>query len=122
MLGMFDTIEVSVGDETLSVALADSPSERSQGLREVEDLGDLDGMLFAFPEPRAASFGMLNTVLPLDIWWFDESGVLIGSTEMTPCPQAPCVSYASPGPVKWALETPLGAQAFENGSLLSIPD
>jgi len=103
----------------LSVAIADEPEEKGRGLREVEDLGRLDGMLFVYDTEAQATFGMLNTPMPLDIWWFDSEGVLIGTSEMEPCPFEPCVSFGSPGPVRWVLETPRGDFEFEMGSMLS---
>jgi uncharacterized membrane protein (UPF0127 family) len=62
---------------------------------------------------------MLDTVIPLDVWWFDGDGVLVGTAEMEPCPSEPCTRYASPQPVMWVLETELGVYEFEVGSQLS---
>ncbi len=101
------------------MAIADEPAERGSGLMEVEDLGALDGMLFVYDAEAQATFVMLNTLIPLDVWWFDGDGLLIGTAEMDPCPFEPCVRYGSPGPVRWVLETPLGDFDFEMGSLLS---
>ena len=119
----FETTEVSVGNHRLMVALADNPERRRQGLRDVEALPEgLDGMLFAFGEARPATFGMLDTLVPLDIWWFDADGRLLGSAEMQPCPEEPCTSFASPGPVAWALETPAGRFDFDPEARLSTVD
>jgi len=118
--GVFDETEVSVGGETLAVAVADTPEKRARGLMEVEELPNwLDGMLFVFERSKSASFHMLNTPMPLDIWWFDANGTLIGADSMEPCPANPCVKYRSPGLVKWALETPLDVYEFEMGEVLS---
>ncbi len=123
VLGVFDIGSVSVDDTTLRVAIAASDEERAQGLRGVDTLPDgVDGMLFVFGEERPASFGMEDTIIPLDIWWFDGDGVLLGSTDLEPCPGPPCPVYASPGGVAWALETPAGSQQFEPGALLVPPD
>jgi uncharacterized protein len=104
------------------VWVADTPDSREQGLMWVEALPDpVQGMLFVFESPRRASFWMLNTPLPLDIWWFAEDGRQVGMTTMEPCPQQPCSSYLSPGPVLWALETPAGAFDFEPGANLRFP-
>lgn len=78
----------------------------------------IDGMLFVFDDERPRSFWMLNTLIPLDIWWFDAGGVLLGSTFMEPCTTDPCPSYPSPGPTKWALETAAGEFEFPSGSIL----
>lgn len=112
---------VSIDGTELSVWVADDSRERRQGLMGVEDLpGGVDGMLFAFPEPSPAAFHMRNTLIELDIWWFDASGTLIGSQRMEPCLTEPCPTYQAPGSITWALETPAGRRSFEPGDLLSI--
>lgn len=110
---------IAVGDREITVWVAANDEDRGRGLMEVEQLPPpIDGMLFVFEEPRPASFWMLNTLIPLDIWWFDGEGTLVGSTTMQPCQAQPCPSYPSPGPVGWALETPAGDFDFANGSPL----
>lgn len=86
----------------------------------VERLPDgLDGMLFVYEDAVTASHHMENTLIPLDIWWFGVDGVLLGSTEMTPCTDPNCRSHPSPGPIMWALETPQGEYSFAPGARLS---
>lgn len=117
----FETTEIEVGGESLTVAVALTSSQRRQGLRGVEDLPDgLDGMLFVFEETRTATFGMQETLIPLDIWWFDSEGTLIGSTDMVPCSAPSCPTHPSPGEVAWALETPLGQREFAPGDVLTV--
>ena len=88
---------------------------------EVDTLPDgIDGMLFVFEDPGSRSFWMLNTLMPLDIWWFSPEATLLGSTFMEPCESQPCPDYPSPGRVLWALETPAGLFDFEIGSLLDF--
>jgi uncharacterized membrane protein (UPF0127 family) len=111
---------VRVGDAGLTVWVADDPDERRQGLRGVEQLPPgVDGMLFVFPEPATPSFVMLGALIDLELWLFDDQGVLIGSKEMAPCAAEPCPRYPAPGEVRWALETTLGAWEFELGDLLT---
>ena len=120
-LAGFETAEIEVGEETLTVALAASGEQRSQGLRGVEERPQgLDGMLFVFERARRATFGMRDTLIPLDIWWFDSNGELLGSTEMEPCPSDPCPNYGSPGEVAWALETPAGVVDLAPGDMLTV--
>lgn len=109
-----------MGDNTLEVWVADDPDERRQGLRAVAELPEgIDGMLFVFPEPATPNFVMSETLIPLEVWFFDEQGLLVGSHEMTPCDAEPCPLYPAPGPVAWALETPLGERDFQSGDVLS---
>lgn len=111
-----------MGDTTLTVAIAETLEQRSQGLRDVESLPvGLDGMLFVFGEPRPATFGMEDTLIPLDIWWFDGDGLLVGSTTMETCTDGACPPYPSPGGVSWALETPAGEWRFAPGAELAPP-
>ena len=117
----FDRALITVGDEELVVLVADTPNQRRRGLMEVEVLPDgIAGMLFEFPVAASVRFHMKNTLIPLDIWWFDEQGTLMGSTAMEPCINDPCPSYRSPGAVKWALETPQGRYQLEEGARLSV--
>ena len=116
----FPTTDVMVGDIELRVWVADDPTERSQGLRRVEELpAEIDGMLFVWETPTPTVFGMKDTLIPLALWFFDDEGALLGTHAMTPCAGEPCPAYPTPGPVRWAIETPLEAQLFEEGARLT---
>lgn len=115
-----EAVTVVVDGERLEVWLADEPAERRVGLIGIEELPrGVDGMLFTWSEPTSASFHMESTPMALDIWWFDAVGRLVGSSAMEPCFESECVTYRSPGQVKWALETPLGDYEFTKGSSIS---
>ena len=109
--------EVAVGDMELLLAIADSPGLRATGLMGVEDLGDLDGMLFFWRHEASSGFWMKDTLIPLDIVWFDESGAFVGRASMVPCSESPCLRYvpgegidyryaieANPGDLDWVTE------------------
>ena len=113
-------ISISVAGVEMQVWVADDPGERSQGLRGVGALpADIDGMLFVWDEPTETAFVMEDTLIPLDVWFFDQEGELVGSHAMTPCTTDACSRYPTPGMVSWALETPQGGQEFEIGDRLS---
>lgn len=119
----FAEAEIALGEEVLTVWIATEPAERQQGLMEVDRLPPrLDGMLFVYQTSTSVTFTMFNTPMPLDIWWLDGEGVLIGSAEMEPCFSKPCTSYRSPGPIQWVLETPQGQYDFQSGVVLSTID
>jgi uncharacterized membrane protein (UPF0127 family) len=116
----FPVEAISVGEVEVTVWVAANDPDRARGLMDVEALPEpIEGMLFVFDSPTATEFWMLNTLIPLDIWWFDASGSLIGSTTMEPCETSPCPTYPSPGQVMWALETPAGVNQFPEGAVLT---
>jgi len=105
----YDVRDVQVGDRTMLLAIADSPSLRSQGLMGVTDLGDLGGMLF-FWRHDGDSFWMKDTLIPLDIVWFNEDGTYKDRASMVPCTEDPCPTYAPDDlDFRFAIEAPTGA-------------
>lgn len=123
-LAGFELAQVMLGDTTLLVALAASNSQRAQGLMFVEDLGDLDGMLFVFSIDVTSAFWMKNTLLPLDIAFFDAGGILVDRLEMVPCEADPCPRYQAAGPYRFALEAPSGTvlSSLEPTDRLQVED
>lgn len=57
--------------------IADSERERSQWLMHRETLCQKCGMIFIFPDKKPLSFWMKNTLIPLDIYFYDTDGQLI---------------------------------------------
>ena len=84
-LAMFAATTVAISGEAWTVAVADTPALRAQGLMGVTDLGELDGMLFVFESNVSNGFWMKDTPIPLDIAFFDVDGVLVDLLTMTPC-------------------------------------
>ncbi len=119
----FEVRPIDVAGEELLVAVADSSGARARGLMNVERFGDIDGMLFVFDEPTTGAFWMRDTLVPLDIGFFDEQGRLVQVLEMVPCPpetpDAECDRYRPGAPYLYALERPAGALAdLPDGAVL----
>ena len=93
---------------TLWVEIADDPPEHAEGLMGRTELGEDRGMLFIFPEERALNFWMKNTLIPLDIFFFDADGKFVSMRTMDPCKMDPCQGYPSEGSAKYALEVEAG--------------
>lgn len=111
---------MSVGDQAISVVVADDSEERQIGLTGQDDVPEgADGMLFVYDEAQPVAYWMLGVPIALDIWFFDEEGLLAGTATMAPCDAEPCPTYPSPEPVRWVLETVAGEFAFEPGAALS---
>jgi len=93
---------------TVNVEVADSPDERSQGLMGRDSLEENAGMLFLFQQAEPLTFWMKDTLMPLDIIFFDPQGKVIGTDSMVPCESDPCLRYTSTGPANIALEVSAG--------------
>jgi uncharacterized membrane protein (UPF0127 family) len=119
----FPIWEIGLAGRPWTVAVADTPERWRAGLMDVEELGDLDGMLFVFPQSISASFWMKDTLMPLDIAFFGEGGDLLAVLEMEPCGADPCPSYGPGAPYRWALEAPAGDLAdLPSDARLRLPE
>ena len=100
--------QVQVGEQEMTLAIADNPSLRRQGLQGVTGLEDLDGMLF-FWRHDGDPFWMKDTVIPLDIVWFNEDGTFKGRDSMVPCTADPCPTHQPDDlDFRYAIEAPPG--------------
>ena len=96
-----DRLDLRQGETTLRfrVEVADDAAERSRGLMYREELPRFGGMLFVYDAPEPVAFWMKNTLIPLDMLFFDASGRLAAVHEnavpgdLTPIPGGDAIQY-----------------------------
>jgi uncharacterized protein len=67
---------IKVGDRIVRMQIAATSGEMERGLMGRRELTTDEGMIFIFPKTQRASFWMRNTLVPLDIGYFTDDGVL----------------------------------------------
>ncbi|PRY95071.1 hypothetical protein BCF33_0683 [Hasllibacter halocynthiae] len=98
------------GTASFRVDVADEPDERAQGLMFVEELRPNEGMLFVFERAGPVSFWMRNTLIPLDMLFAGEDGVVRRVHENA----VPLDETGIPGgdDIRYVLEIPGGVSAM----------
>ena len=68
---------VSIGQNTISAEIADTPAKRTLGLGDRASLPADHGMLFVFDHADRYGFWMKDTYFPLDLIWIDSDKTII---------------------------------------------
>lgn len=102
-------IHTERGEQQFQVEVAAGTTERAIGLMCRLGLLPGTGMLFDFGTPRPAAFWMRNTLIPLDMIFIGEGGVIESiHAEAKPLDETPIGSI---GPVRFVLELAGGSAA-----------
>jgi uncharacterized membrane protein (UPF0127 family) len=94
------------------VEVADTPRLLHRGLQQRTQLAADAGMWFVMPPDHELVFWMKDTLIPLDMLFFDASRQLVSvAANAQPCAQMPCPYYRSGAPASFVLELPAGTAA-----------
>lgn len=117
---------VTIKGTQFTVEVVDDDQSRAMGLMYRESMDDDAGMLFIFDDSQPRAFWMKNTLIPLDILYFDHNRKLVSiSANTPPCKNTTsrCPNYPSKKPAQYVLEINAGLSAmhgFEPGDELII--
>lgn len=105
-------VQVVLKGQPITVELAQTRTQWQQGLMNRSYLEPGHGMLFVGQKSKPMSFWMKNTLIPLDILFFDKDWRLVGlHQDVPPCTTPTCPSYSSPLPAQHVLELNAGHAA-----------
>jgi uncharacterized membrane protein (UPF0127 family) len=118
------TVAGSAGPElSLHVQIAETTQSREQGLMGVKKMPDQVGMAFLFGGPTSTGFWMKDTLIPLDIAFWDGKGGIVVTFTMTPCTTNSCPVYQPPRTYVGSVEMNAGllaARGIKTGDRVTL--
>jgi len=105
------TATITTPEQTivLRVEIARTDAQRQRGLMHRRSLAPKAGMIFAYDEPQTGGFWMKNTLIPLDIAFYNSRGRIVRILRMQPCREDPCPIYFPDAAYRGALEVNAGS-------------
>lgn len=119
-------VRLHVANVPVDVRIASRFSERRRGLGGVDALGPNEGMLFVYNDATSRRFHMQDCLIPLDIAFLDDKGIVVQLDTLAPPAQvngAVKETRRSP-PVRYVLEVQAGFFArhgLGEGSRVRLP-
>lgn len=103
---------VTLHGHRFAVEIADTVAAREHGLMDRTSMPVDHGMLFVFPDAEPRTFWMKDTLIPLDILFFDNAKRLVTILrDVPPCKMDPCPVYPSRASARYVLELNAGTAA-----------
>lgn len=105
------TATISTGEQkvVLRVEVARTDAQRQLGLMHRRSLGRNAGMVFQYSSASSGAFWMKNTLIPLDIAFYNASGRILRIMQMKPCRVQACPLYDPKVSYRGALEVNAGS-------------
>ncbi len=103
------TATVELRGYSYAVETAEDDASRARGLMFRSRMPVDHGMLFIFQDDAPRAFWMKNTLISLDMLFFDaERRLLSVQHDVPPCRADPCAGYPSGAPARYVLELNAG--------------
>jgi uncharacterized membrane protein (UPF0127 family) len=102
---------VKVGGHAIHVETSPTLAQRQRGLMHRPRMSKDDGMLFLYPYEDDRGYWMMNTLIALDIAYFDKAGRLLNVCRMKPAPDPSLggdLKAPSAAPARFVLEVNYG--------------
>ena len=93
------------GERPIHAEVVYRDEDRARGLMYRPWLAPYSGMLFIFDPPQPVAFWMKNTLIPLEMRFYDARGERITRHLARPCSKPPCAHYPARGQTAYVLET-----------------
>jgi uncharacterized protein len=104
-----DGPSVTLDGQRFTVEIAKTPAEQAHGLMDRTTMAADHGMLFVFQHDEPRTFWMKDTLIPLDMLFFDAAHRLVAiQADARPCKADPCRIYPSDVPARYVLELNAG--------------
>lgn len=116
------SIESGNGKHEFTVEIASTPENRALGLMHRRSVPPGTGMLFDFHEATIASMWMRNTLIPLDMLFIAENGLIVNIARNTTPMSEKVISSA--GRVRYVLELAGGTAqhlGIKPGDIVKVP-
>jgi uncharacterized membrane protein (UPF0127 family) len=100
------TMQLWVGTNVLTAEIARTPGQIQTGMMFRPAIGENEGMLFVFAQPRAVAFWMKNVTVPLSCAYMDPEGRILEIHDLEPGDENSV--HSATGRIQYVLEASRG--------------